>query len=464
VIGVASSPGDSVDDAVARQLVLHHLPGLSLAVFDHGKIVKAQGYGVASRASGNPVTPETLFQAGSVSKPVSAVGILQRVEAGQLTLDTDINQYLKSWKLPSNALTKATNVTVRQLLSHSAGTTVHGFAGYETGAPLPTVVDVLNGAGPANNRPIVVDLEPGLLWRYSGGGYVVLLEAFVDVTGRPFPDYMTEHVLKPWGMTESTFEQPLPSDRRASAATGHDVTGRPVAGGSHVYPELTAAGLWTTPSDLARFALGLEAAYAGRSSVLSQATARAMLTVQIGQWGLGIALRGTGHTRKFWHNGRNDGFDTFLVGSVEMGQGAAIMINRNDNSPAMMHVLDAIAAAYGWADFQAYRPPEPIRDANPALTSELSGILVAMGKGEFEPSLFSPALCDMLSKKLKDGSSFRTEYAGNGAFRSLEALHSTDRGSTIRYFYRAHFENLNVLLELSIQEDGKIGALTLNPE
>ncbi len=176
------------------------IPGLSLAIIQDGKIVKATGYGMTEKGGDAPVTTSTLFQAGSISKSVAGLGALRLVEQGKLTLDEDVNTRLVTWKVPENAFTKEKKVTLRGLLSHTAGLTVHGFPGYATDEPVPTIVQVLDGAKPANTRPIRVDVPPGSKWRYSGGGYTVMQQMIIDVTGKPFPPFMQESVLGPLGM------------------------------------------------------------------------------------------------------------------------------------------------------------------------------------------------------------------------------------------------------------------------
>lgn len=281
---------------LADRMAALHVPGVSIAVIHDGKIEWARGFGNAS-IGGPPVTPDTLFQAASISKPVAALAVLRLVQSGKLNLDTDVNQYLKTWKVPSNPLTDRTKVTLRELLTHTAGLTVHGFAGYASDAPLPTLVQVLNGEKPANSAPILVDTEPGTIWRYSGGGYVIAQQLLQDVTGEPFAKLMHDTVLEPMGMTKSTYEQPLPRNRLAEVAMPYRNNGQPVPGGPHVYPEMAPAGLWTTPSDLARYAIEVQRSLAGTSNrVLSTATVRQMLTPGLNHQGLDQDLAETPST------------------------------------------------------------------------------------------------------------------------------------------------------------------------
>jgi CubicO group peptidase (beta-lactamase class C family) len=345
----AESANDAVDEVIRVEMQKRHVPGLSLAIIQDGQIVKAKGYGVTEKGGDVPVTTSTLFQAGSISKPVSALGALCLVERGKLALDEDVNARLRSWKVPSNEFTGKKTVTLRGLLSHTAGLTVHGFPGYATDEPVPTLVQVLDGAKPANTDPIRVDVAPGSLWRYSGGGYTIMQQMVVDVTGQPFPQLMKETVLVPLGMNESTFEQPLPAERARLTATGHYADRSLVKGKWHIYPEMAAAGLWTTPSDLARFAVGVQAAAAGKSGkTLSRRMAREMLTVQKNTYGLGFGLGRSGAASRFGHGGRDEGFDALLTACAETGQGAAIMINANDNSRMISRIVEVIAREYHW--------------------------------------------------------------------------------------------------------------------
>jgi CubicO group peptidase (beta-lactamase class C family) len=281
--------GEPVQTATLAERMEHHgVPSVSIAVINDGKIEWARAYGIADVEEGREVTVNTLFQAASISKPVAATAALKFVQDGRLDLDENVNRKLVSWKVPENEHTAVKPVTLRGLVTHSAGMTVHGFPGYARSNDIPTTQGVLDGEG--NTDPIRVDIEPGSRWRYSGGGYTVMQQLLADVAGKPFPQIMRETVLEPFGMSASTYEQPLPESRWADAATGYRSNGNPVEEKWHVYPEMAAAGLWTTPSDLARYAIQLQQAYAGRSSsVLSTQTARQMLTPDTNSWGLGPA-------------------------------------------------------------------------------------------------------------------------------------------------------------------------------
>ena len=354
-----------VTSKLTERMAALHVPGVSVAVIHDGKIEWAKGYGVVS-TGGAPVTPETLFQAASISKPVTAMAVMHLVQTGKLNLDTDVNQYLKSWKVPSNSFTEKTKITLRELLSHTAGMTVHGFSGYASDAPLPTLVQVLNGVKPANSPAIYVDIAPGSEWRYSGGGFVIAQQLLLDVTGEAFPAFMKETVLMPAGMSHSTYEQPLPKSRMNEVAIPYHSNGQATPGGPHVYPEMSAAGLWTTPSDLAHFAIELQNALAGKSTVLSTATAKEMLTPIKGGWGMGIGVGGSAAHLYFQHNGANDGVQCNLV-AYNSGDGVAIMTNSDNGGQLAAEILRTIAYERMWPDFGPREIPNP---ANISLSAD----------------------------------------------------------------------------------------------
>jgi CubicO group peptidase (beta-lactamase class C family) len=328
------------------------VPGVSIAVIHDGRIEWAKGYGATS-AGGPPVDTATLFQAASISKPVAAMAALRLVQDGLLSLDEDVNPRLRSWKIEENEFTRASAVTLRRLLSHNAGLTVHGFRGYAAGEEVPGIVQVLQGAGPANSAPVRADVAPGSIWRYSGGGSSVVQLLIEDVTGRQFADVVRELVLEPAGMVHSGFEQPLPAGRAARAATGHRAGGQPVPGSWHTYPEMFAAGLWTTPSDLARLALEVQGSLAGRSNrILSTTLTREMLTRQAGDYGLGFGLQiGNGWTG-FSHGGANEGFRAMFFAMAENGSGAIVMTNGDNGAILAGEIMRAIARVYDWPTYR----------------------------------------------------------------------------------------------------------------
>ncbi len=329
-----------------------HIPGVSIAVVHDGVIEWARGYGIAG-PDNKPVTPETLFQAGSISKPLAAMAALHLVQEGKLSLDADVNTKLTTWKMPPSDAAPGAVVTLRELLTHTAGMTVHGFPGYAAGAPVPTLVQVLNGEKPANTPAIRIETPPGTKWNYSGGGYTVMQQMMIDVTHEAFPKLLHDAVLAPIGMTPSTYEQPLPAAMQSNTAAPYDVHGAPIPGGAHTYPEMAAAGLWTTPSDLGRYLIENQRSLQGKANhVLSAAMTKEMMTAGKGSWGLGLQIGGSPSNPYFEHGGVNEGFEALFVGYENKGDGAAIMTNAQGGSRICSEIMSAIAVAYGWPDFQ----------------------------------------------------------------------------------------------------------------
>ena len=325
-----------------------NVPGLSIAVIEDYKITDVKAYGVTAPGSNTPVTSKTLFQAGSISKPVAAAGALVLVEQGKLSLDEDVNKKLTSWKVPENDLTKTEKVTLRRIMSHTAGLTIHGFPGYDVDDPKPTVVQVLDGEKPANTAPVRVDILPGTKSIYSGGGVTIEQLLMMDVTGKQFPALMRELVLDKIGMSDSSYEQPLPDSRAATTAGGAHGDGKAVHGKWHVYPEMAAAGLWTTPTDLAKFAIEIALSKQGKSNrVLSQKMTQEMLTPVMDEAGLGFFVD-KDNPGQFGHNGADEGFQAFLTMNAERGNGIAMMADSDNGLSVMGQVLRRVAKEYGW--------------------------------------------------------------------------------------------------------------------
>ena len=339
---------------LAEEMAARHTPAVSIAVVDHGRIVWARAYGLADVASARKATPHTMFQAGSVSKPVAASGAMKLVAAHAFALDDAANSRLTSWRLPDNGFAQGHPVTLRELWTHTAGTTVHGFPGYAAGASVPTVVQVLDGKPPANTPAVVVERAPGTLWNYSGGGITIAQLVMTDVTHEPFPQLMRRLVLQPVGMSDSSYEQPPAAARADQIATGYLRDGKAVEGRYHTYPEMAAAGLWTTPSDLANWAIALERAYNGEPSpLMSTASARTMLTPGLGHWGIGIEVQGAGDDLRFDHGGDDWGFKANLVAWPKGERAIVGMANGDGGAEIIAELTQAVARAYGWKGEEA---------------------------------------------------------------------------------------------------------------
>jgi CubicO group peptidase (beta-lactamase class C family) len=343
---------------LADRMRHYRVPGVSIAVADGGRLAWTRGFGVKRVGTTDPVTPATMFQAASISKVVTATATLRRVEEGKLSLDQDVNTYLKSWHLSDNEFTRTEKVTLRRILSHSAGLTGHTVGGYGPTDPLPSLPEILDGKKPAKTAAVRVDAIPGSISRYSGAGVTIEQLVLTDSTGRDFPELVKELVFDPIGMRHSTFEPSLPAALEALASSAHDSAGRPRA--SWRFSEVAAAGLWSTPTDLLAWAIEIAGAREGKSpAVLSEALARQMLTVQKGPFGLGPVLEGSGRAFRFGHQGWNEGFHSEIVYFPETNQGAVVMVNADGGRPLVREILYAIAAEYAWQEF-APQPIEPI--------------------------------------------------------------------------------------------------------
>ena len=353
VVRIAGQPDPTF--SIADRMKYWHVPGVSLAIIDNGQIAYAKGFGVTEFGGKTAVDTTTLFLAGSISKPVFATGVLRLVEQGKLSLDEDVNAKLKSWRVPDSRFTTQEKVTLRRLLTHSAGLTVWGFPGYASTAQVPTVPQVLDGTKPANTGAVRNDTTPGARWLYSGGGFTIAQLLASDVTGEPFAALMKRLVLDPSGMKRSTYENPLPVARHREAASGHERADTPVPGRFHTYPEMAAAGLWTTAPELARWALALTRSYNGqRGGSLTSEMAWQMVSKQMpvgqqyggGYYGLGVAISGDGDSISFSHGGRDEGFVAHVQMWPKLGKGIAILTN-GVSGPFMNEVRRAFAEIYG---------------------------------------------------------------------------------------------------------------------
>ena len=335
---------------MAQLMERFRVPGVSIAVIKDFKIHWAKGYGYADVTSGAPVTNETMFQAASISKPTAAIGIMRLVQEGKLALDTDVNTYLTSWKLPASEFTRDRPVTLRSLLSHTSGLgDGFGFPGYHPKSPVPSVVQILNGEKPSNTGRVLMERPPYAAFKYSGGGVTVVQLAAAETTGRPFAELMKGLVLDPIGMTSSGFDQPLSPERDRMAARAHNGRGMAMDAKWHVYPELEAAGLWTTPTDLAKMAIEVQTALEGRSSILTAASAREMVApVGVGDYAVGFAIRRLAEGWYFGHGGSNWGFQCDLTAHTRKGYGVAIMTNADSGGALIGELRNRVAAAYSW--------------------------------------------------------------------------------------------------------------------
>lgn len=323
------------------------IPGVSIAFVHNGKVEWARAYGMADISENKPMTPETMLLAGSISKPIAALRAHQMVEKGTLSLDGNVNKYLKSWYIPDNEFTAKEKVTLRRILNHSAGLTVWGFPGYDKGDKIPSVPEVLDGKG--NTDAVRVYKEPGESWMYSGGGYTIMQLMITDVEGTSFPTTMQTHVLDPLGMQQSTFENPLPEKYHGKAATGYRGNGNEVEGKWPIYPEMAAAGLWTTPSQLIQYAIEIQKINTSKEDgLLKYSSVEAMLTPGMNDHGLGPAAS----KDRFGHGGADEGFRANMIAWKNEPYALVVMVN-SDNGSIMQEIELAIAKEYGLSGINA---------------------------------------------------------------------------------------------------------------
>lgn len=327
------------------------VPGLSIAVVKDSKIHWAKTYGVADVKTKQALDVDTLFQAASISKPVTAMAAVKLMQDQRLSLDDDVNNILMSWKIPASDLTRVQPVTPRSLFSHTSGSDDgFGFPGYARTDDLPDPVQIVRGDKPSNVGSVTFSRPPYQGMKYSGGGAQIMQVALTDLTGQKFSDFMQATVLDPLGMTNSSFQQPPRADWAARLARAHSQSGLRMWDPWHVYPEQAAAGLWTTASDLARFMIEVQVAVRGPGGkVLTQQGAREMTSpVGTGAFAVGLQVEMRGQGWYFMHGGSNWGFQCALLGHLRKGYGVVIMTNGDGGGPLIREIQGRVAEAYGW--------------------------------------------------------------------------------------------------------------------
>ena len=339
---------------LTERMAHYHVPGVSIAVINENRIEWARGYGVADATNATPVTVDTRFYAASISKPITAMAALALVAAGQLDLDEDVNRKLLSWQVPDNDFTAVEKVTVRRLLSHSAGMTAGFYHGYSVDEAMPTLPQLLRGEPPSNSGPVHVKFVPGSTTEYSGAGYWVLQQLMEDVTGQPFADLLQQRVFDKVGMPHSTFHYPLTKSHALAAASGHDNAGTPCEERFSRVPGLADGGLWSTPADLARFLIELQQSASGHANqVLSPAMSMRMMTEELEQHSLGLHIFGTGDAIRLSHGGSGEAFLCLMAAFPARGQGAVVMTNSANGWGLILELFRSLADAYDWPDYNA---------------------------------------------------------------------------------------------------------------
>jgi CubicO group peptidase (beta-lactamase class C family) len=355
--GSSDSSSDSLEiksiEDIPAVMASHNVPGVSIVTIKNFEIDQVIFYGVKNQNTGEFVGEETVFQAGSISKSLAAVAALAVNQNGVISLDEDINTYLSSWQVGDSAYTLEQKVTARRLLSHTAGTSVHGFAGYAQNSEQPTLLQVLNGVSPANSEKVVVNQTPGSGYKYSGGGYTIVQQALIDVTAMPFEQLMDELVLTPLSMTSSTVNQSLSDEYASKASAAHDPQGKVIPGGYHIYPEMAAAGLWATPKDLARFLIELQLSISGDSNIVlsKDSTDTSLTPVSNKGYGLGFQIYIKGGEEYFGHGGVNKGFNAMMIAHKSKGVGIVVMTNSSNGFDIIDSIILLFATSNQWPGY-----------------------------------------------------------------------------------------------------------------
>lgn len=368
--------------SLLERMAFHKVPALSIAVAINGQLVWARAYGVTKKDSSRAVDTNTLFQAASLSKPIASLALLKLVSMGELELDTPVNNVLQSWQLPENKFTRNTPVTLRHLLSHRAGTTIHGFHGYLPSDQIPTSKQIVQGVAPANTDAVIVNQLPGKTYRYSGGGFQILQLMLEDVTQMDYSEWVQQAVFAPLSISRSNFRYPQPD---INSAIGHvGAESDPIPGSGYIYPESAAAGLWSTPTELVTIGKTLSEDRTGANHLLPQHLVRQLIPDTANEPGLGFGLNNDGDGVAFVHNGHNPGFSARWVNYADGRANVAVMTNSDSGGELIREVFSTLGHIYGWAQ-DAYKERDTI-PLNPNLIESV------VGNYFFDPNSSEPAV------------------------------------------------------------------------
>jgi CubicO group peptidase (beta-lactamase class C family) len=339
--------------SLKERMAFYNVNAVSIAVIKDYKIEWIKAYGYADVSEKKSATAQTLFQAASISKSINSLGILKLVEEGKLGLDDDINNYLKTWKFPYDSISKGKKISIANLLSHKAGLSTSGFGGYGKGKKLPTTIETLDGLKPSNSNAVRSIFEPGLKFQYSGGGTTITQLILENTTGEKYEDYMKQNILSQLGMNSSSFNQPPSKEKENILATGYNMS-KEVKGKYHIYPEKAAAGLWTNPTDLAKYIIETQLSLLGKSNKI---VSKEMSAKRL-ENNLGVFLNDFKGTKYFGHSGGNEGFVCHYVGSLEDGNGMVVMTNGR-SSMLVEEIVSSIASLNNWKNY----PLEPQKES-----------------------------------------------------------------------------------------------------
>lgn len=342
--------------SIIQRMKYYKIPSVSIAIIDNEKIVLSKTYGLAGIEQNRPANTNTLYQVASISKSINALGVIKLVQDGYLSLTKDIRNYLKTWTFPDNELSKNKAITIKNLLSHTAGLSVHGFIGYSINDSLPSINQILDGQMPANNEPVKPIYPINEHFEYSGGGYTIIRKILDDNISSNYDSLMTAIVLGPLKMTNSTFSQPL-SKKYKNFAYGTDKEMKTLKGNYYIYPEQSAGGLWSTATDIAKFVLSIQHDLKGsKNAILNKQLTQEMLTPVLNNYSLGFGIVEKGGEKYFWHEGESYGYNSMYYGSFTTGKGVVILTNAYpaNGHPFIQELLNSVATVYNWKEF--YKP------------------------------------------------------------------------------------------------------------
>ncbi|MDT8717525.1 class A beta-lactamase-related serine hydrolase [Clostridium sp. 19966] len=400
-------------NSIVEMMKKTHTPGISVAVIQDYQLAFSKGYGISDMEKSSPVNESTIFQAASISKPVTCMAVMKLAQDGKLDLDEDINSYLKSWKLKYDGFNEKNKVTLRNLLSHTAGINVHGFPGYNFNSKIPTLIQVLNGESPANTAKITLSMEPNTKFSYSGGGYTIVQQVLVDQLGKKFEDIMKELVLEPLKMNTSFYTNaPLDNSYIPNVTAGHNIDGGCIEGKRHVYPEMAAAGLWTTAEDLAKFVLEIQKSLKGQPNRIISKDFMQFMAIPIltGEYNMGLENQKVAQEYLLGHDGGNEGYCCSMLFHKEKGYGLILMTNSNNGYQMKLPILRSAATAFGWNNI--LRPDYEKSE----LSAETKNLFMGSYKLEFDISIKVFADNNKLFYKIGYFEPKKLEYVGNYTF------------------------------------------------
>jgi CubicO group peptidase (beta-lactamase class C family) len=336
---------------IQQRMDFFNTPAFSVAVINDGRIDWTAAYGVKDITAKEKANCTSLFQTASISKPVTMLASLKMAESKFIDLDKGINSYLLNFQLSEGKQSNRNHVTFRNLLTHTSGVMSGGYSGYTREEKLPSTIDILMGSEGVNSPKVSVVAEPNSQLMYSGGGYTLVQAALEDTFQQPFEVLMQQWVLSKLAMSHSGFSQPLPEAKHAQVAKGHDYYGNLIVDGWHNYPEKAAAGLWSTPYDMALFLIEIGKGYKGESRIFSQGLIKSMLKKPIENHAYGFRLKSIDEELSITHFGANKGYRAGITYHLNSGDGAVYFSNSAQGLDLGLEFLQTVAKYYQWPSF-----------------------------------------------------------------------------------------------------------------